>query len=61
MQRLYLQFYVTILLVLAIFAGAAALAWQFAEDTDPGHGLLPQSRWAGRCGSTRGQRDRQQR
>ncbi len=35
MNRLYLQFYVTILLVLAVFVGAAALAWQFAEDQTP--------------------------
>ena len=27
MQRLYLQFYLTILLVLAVFVGAAALLW----------------------------------
>ena len=32
MQRLYLQFYVTILLVLAVFVGAAALLWRLAED-----------------------------
>ena len=35
MQRLYLQFYVTILLVLAIFVGAAVLTWQLAEDQTP--------------------------
>jgi len=34
-QRLYLQFYVTILLVLGVFVGAAALAWQFAEEETP--------------------------
>ncbi|MCX7363017.1 MAG: hypothetical protein NTV97_14350, partial [Alphaproteobacteria bacterium] len=32
MQRLYLQFYVTILIVLAVFVGAAALLWKIAED-----------------------------
>jgi signal transduction histidine kinase len=32
MQRLYLQFYVTILVVLAVFVGAAALLWWFADD-----------------------------
>lgn len=32
MQRLYLQFYVTILVVLAVFVGAAALLWKVAED-----------------------------
>ena len=31
-QRLYLQFYATILLVLAVFVGAAALTWKLAED-----------------------------
>jgi signal transduction histidine kinase len=35
MQRLYLQFYVTILLVLAIFVGAAVLTWQLAEEQTP--------------------------
>jgi signal transduction histidine kinase len=35
MQRLYLQFYVTILLVLAVFVGAAALTWQLAEEQTP--------------------------
>jgi signal transduction histidine kinase len=34
-QRLYLQFYVTILLVLAIFVGAAVVTWQLAEDQTP--------------------------
>jgi signal transduction histidine kinase len=34
-QRLYLQFYATILLVLAVFVAAAALAWQLAEDETP--------------------------
>jgi hypothetical protein len=29
MQRLYLQFYATILLVLAVFVGAALLTWRF--------------------------------
>lgn len=32
MQRLYLQFYVTILVVLAVFVGAAALLWRIADD-----------------------------
>src|SRR5712672_1003890 len=32
MQRLYLQFYLTILVVLAVFVGAAALFWRLAED-----------------------------
>ncbi len=32
MQRLYLQFYLTILVVLAVFVGAAALLWRVAED-----------------------------
>jgi signal transduction histidine kinase len=32
MQRLYLQFYVTILVVLAVFVGAAALLWSLADD-----------------------------
>jgi signal transduction histidine kinase len=35
MQRLYLQFYVTILLVLAIFVGTAVITWQLAEDQTP--------------------------
>ena len=35
MQRLYLQIYVTILLVLAIFVGAAVLTWQLVEDQTP--------------------------
>src|SRR5436305_9852632 len=35
MRRLYLQFYVTILLVLAVFVGAAALAWKVAEEETP--------------------------
>ena len=35
MQRLYLQFYVTILLVLAIFVGMAVLTWQLAEEQTP--------------------------
>jgi signal transduction histidine kinase len=35
MQRLYLQFYVTIVLVLAIFVGAAVVTWQLAEDQTP--------------------------
>jgi len=35
MQRLYLQFYATILLVLAVFVGAAVLAWKLAEDQAP--------------------------
>src|SRR5580698_2568698 len=35
MNRLYLQFYVTILLVLAVFVGAAALTWQLAEEQTP--------------------------
>jgi len=35
MQRLYLQFYVTILLVLAIFVGAAVVTWQLAEEQTP--------------------------
>jgi signal transduction histidine kinase len=34
-QRLYLQFYATILLVLVVFVAAAALAWQLAEDETP--------------------------
>lgn len=32
MQRLYLQFYVTILIVLAVFVGAAVLLWRLADD-----------------------------
>ncbi|MBV8167791.1 MAG: HAMP domain-containing protein, partial [Alphaproteobacteria bacterium] len=32
MQRLYLQFYLTILVVLAVFVGAAALLWRVADD-----------------------------
>jgi signal transduction histidine kinase len=32
MRRLYLQFYLTILLVLAVFVGAAALLWRLADD-----------------------------
>ena len=32
MQRLYLQFYLTILVVLAVFVGAAALLWWVADD-----------------------------
>ena len=32
MNRLYLQFYVTILVVLAVFVGAAALLWRLADD-----------------------------
>ncbi len=32
MQRLYLQFYVTILIVLAVFVGAALLLWRLADD-----------------------------
>lgn len=32
MQRLYVQFYITILVVLAVFVGAAALLWRLAED-----------------------------
>jgi signal transduction histidine kinase len=35
MQRLYLQIYVTVLLVLAVFVGAAALAWKLTEDETP--------------------------
>jgi hypothetical protein len=33
MQRLYLQFYLTILVVLAVFVGAAALLWRLADDS----------------------------
>ncbi len=32
MQRLYLQFYLTILVVLAVFVGAATLLWRLADD-----------------------------
>lgn len=32
MQRLYLQFYLTILVVLAVFVGAAAILWWVADD-----------------------------
>jgi signal transduction histidine kinase len=32
MNRLYLQFYVTILIVLAVFVGAAVLLWRLADD-----------------------------
>lgn len=32
MNRLYLQFYLTILVVLAVFVGAAALLWRLADD-----------------------------
>src|SRR5882724_103051 len=35
MQRLYLQFYATILLVLAVFVGAALLTWRLAEEQTP--------------------------
>jgi signal transduction histidine kinase len=35
MQRLYLQFYLTILLVLAVFVGAAALTWRLVEEQTP--------------------------
>jgi signal transduction histidine kinase len=35
MRRLYLQFYVTILLVLAVFVGAAVVVSQLAEDETP--------------------------
>jgi len=35
MQRLYLQFYATILLVLAVFVGAAAVTWKLTEDETP--------------------------
>jgi signal transduction histidine kinase len=34
MQRLYLQFYVTILVVLAVFVGAAVLLWRLADDSN---------------------------
>lgn len=32
MNRLYLQFYLTILVVLAVFVGAAAVLWRLADD-----------------------------
>ncbi len=32
MNRLYLQFYVTVLVVLAVFVGAAAVLWRLADD-----------------------------
>jgi len=35
MQRLYLQFYVTILAVLAVFVGTAVLTWKLAEEDTP--------------------------
>jgi len=35
MQRLYLQFYATILLVLAAFVGAAAITWKLVEEETP--------------------------
>ena len=35
MQRLYLQFYATILLVLAVFVAAALLTWRLAEEQTP--------------------------
>src|SRR5262249_15806701 len=35
MQRLYLQFYATILLVLAVFVGAAVVTWKLAEEETP--------------------------
>jgi len=35
MQRLYLQFYATILLVLAVFVAAALLTWRFVEEQTP--------------------------
>src|SRR4051812_31611014 len=35
MQRLYLQFYATILLVLAAFVGAAAITWKVVEEETP--------------------------
>jgi signal transduction histidine kinase len=34
-QRLYLQIYATVLLVLAVFVGAAALTWKLAEEETP--------------------------
>ncbi len=35
MQRLYLQFYATILLVLAVFVAAALLTWRLMEEQTP--------------------------
>lgn len=35
MQRLYLQIYATVLLVLVVFVGAAALTWKLTEDETP--------------------------
>jgi len=35
MNRLYLQFYATILLVLAVFVGAAVVTWKLTEDETP--------------------------
>jgi signal transduction histidine kinase len=35
MQRLYLQFYVAVVLALAVFVGAAALGWKLTEDETP--------------------------
>ena len=35
MQRLYLQFYATILLVLAVFVAAALLTWRLIEENTP--------------------------
>src|SRR5258708_37985626 len=35
MQRLYLQFYATILLVLAVFVGAAVLTWRLVDEQTP--------------------------
>jgi signal transduction histidine kinase len=35
MQRLYLQIYVTVLLVLAVFVGAAAITWRLVEEETP--------------------------
>ncbi len=35
MQRLYLQFYVTIVLVLAVFVGAAVVASRLLEEETP--------------------------
>src|SRR5947208_12977771 len=35
MQRLYLQFYATILLVLAVFVAAALLTWRLVEEQTP--------------------------
>jgi signal transduction histidine kinase len=34
-QRLYLQIYATVLLVLVVFVGAAALTWKLTEDETP--------------------------